>query len=236
MNEPSRDEIPLEVAVKILSSLRGNPQRLRWYLAFLEGIRPAAALGLTEDAVNLGTHTIDVSWQIKELPAKVKGDPSQGYRSKEGDEIRQIAGAWHLTRPKTAAGRRIIPMVPWVEEAYADWLSIRPPSPYGLVFPRASMNPRYEGHPIRSGWDRDAWYTLLDDLEIPPKPDGTMYVPYEMRHTCASLLARLGVSDHIITMILGHSTIISTKAYIHVSQDEAMTALQGVGHRLGITR
>lgn len=234
LGESSRDEIPLEHAITILRSLRGNPQRLRWYLAFLAGVRPAEARGLTEAAFDLDNHTIDVSWQIKELPLRVKGDSSSGYKSKKGDEVRQIVGAWHLTRPKTTAGKRIIPMVPWVEDAYREWLTIRPESPYGLVFPRASTSPRYVGHPVRDGWDREAWYLLLDDLGI-KKKGGGQYVPYEMRHTCASLLARLGVSDHIITMILGHATIISTKAYIHVGQAEAMEALTGVGHRLKLT-
>lgn len=240
-NESPRDEIPLDLAVKILAGLKGNPQRLRRYLAFLQGMRPAEVLalidnpeplGLERPTIDLETHTLDVSWQVKELALKEKGNPAAGYRVKRGDQAVQIAGAWHLTRPKTSAGKRIIPMVPWVEDAYRDWLSIKPDSPYGLVFPRASMNPAYAGHPIRDRWDRDSWYMLLEDMQIPPKADGTQYVPYETRHTCASLLARLGVSDHIITMILGHASIVSTKAYLHVGQAEAMEALQSVGERL----
>ena len=50
--------------------------------------------------------------------------------------------------------------------------------------------------------------------------------PYELRHTFATHLKRLGVDRYIIQMLMGHSSVdVSEKHYIHLSIDDLRKAL-----------
>lgn len=57
---------------------------------------------------------------------------------------------------------------------------------------------------------------------------------YSARHTTATLLREAGVDDETITAIMGHTLILSTRAYLHSSDSRARAALDGVAARLGL--
>ena len=61
------------------------------------------------------------------------------------------------------------------------------------------------------------------------------YLLHEARHTTATLLLEAGVDTAIITAILGHSSIVTTRGYQHASQALARRALDDVAARLGLT-
>src|SRR5690606_31438157 len=131
--------------------------------------------------------------------------------------------------PKTASGRRIIPLVPWMAEALTQWRDIAPDNPARLVWPRPDGTPRADDE------DRQAWYDLTDAARVAHVDDedqGRRYALYEARHTTATLLREAGVDDETIKAIMGHASILSTKAYLHTDRERTRAALEKVAGKL----
>lgn len=226
--ESDRSAIPTEHALKILDAALKRPDASRWVAALLQAMRPSEALGLTWGAVDFNARRIDVSWQLQELPYKIAYDRESGFRVPVGYEATQIFGQSHLVRPKTASGHRIIPMVPWVHAALVAWKAQQTVSPHGLVWPDS------RGLPKSKTADREEWYALVNAAGVAKEgKDGERpYALYEARHTAATLLREAGVDDETIMAIMGHSTILSTKAYLHTDSARALEALEKVAKKL----
>lgn len=215
-----REAIPLGDALKILQAALETEYATRWVAALLQALRPAEARGLTWGAVDFDKGEIDVSWQLKPLPYNVARDRESGFRIPTGYDTLHLEDAYHLVRPKTQAGRRIIPMVPWMHDALKQWRKAAPANPHDLVWPGD------EGEPMRDHADRDAWRAILKKAKVPA------YDLYAARHTTATILRELGVDDETIIAIMGHASILSTKAYLHTDRDRARAALEKVAARL----
>lgn len=228
-----RQALPLEHVLKITSHLGSLVDSdvsfagiaSRWVAALLQGLRQGEALGLTWDRIDFVKKTVDISWQLQTLTYKDRG--AGVFSVPVGYQAVQLVGAWHFTRPKTRAGTRIVPLVPWMDAALLRWQACAPQSPYGLVWSRA------DGSPISAKADLAAWKKLQADLGI-SKPDGKPYILHEARHTTATILLELGVNPEVVKTIMGHSDIITTANYQHVSHDLAMAALEGVAERMGL--
>jgi len=220
--ESGRSEIPTADAVTILSAAAGLPEASRWVAALLQGMRPAECRGLTWQQVDLESGVIDVSWQLKALPYRTPRDRSSGFRVPVAYEARHLVDAYHLVRPKTAAGRRLIPLVPWMASALAAWRELGPQSPHGLVWPGP------DGRPRNDAADRQAWREMCAAAGVGP------YDLYACRHTTATLLREAGVDDETIVRIMGHASILSTKAYLHTDDSRARAALDALAVRLGL--
>lgn len=229
--EHDRDAIPLPDALALLGAAAQRRDASRWVAALLQGMRPAECLGLTWDCVDLAAGVIDVSWQLKPLPYRVPRDRESGFRVPDGYTARRLAGALHLVRPKTASGRRLIPIVPWMASALEQWQADGPRSPHDLVWPRL------DGRPQTDASDRGEWVRLQDVAQVArvDGEEGRRYALYEARHTTATLLREAGVDDQTITAIMGHATILSTRAYLHTSSTRTRAALDQVAERLGLT-
>ncbi len=230
--ESDRDAIELPDALAILAVASARPDASRWVAAFLQALRPAEALGLCWSLVNFDDHEMEISWQLKALPYNVPRDRSSGFRVPDGYVARRLDGALHLVRPKTTAGKRVIPMVPWMESALLAWREICPTSPHGLVWPRP------DGRPGLDSLDRAGWATIVDAARVARVDEdgrGRRYELYEARHTTATLLREAGVDDETITAIMGHSTILSSKAYMHTSSKRTRAALNDLAATLGLT-
>ena len=221
--EVARREIPAADAVSILAVASTRPDASRWVAALLQGMRPAECRGLTWECVDLDAGTIDVSWQLKTLPYRTPRDRSSGFRVPVGYTARHLVDAYHLVRPKTNAGRRVIPLVPWMTDSLKAWRDLGPQSPYGLVWPDS------DGRPLNDVHDRDAWRALCTAAEVGP------YDLYACRHTTATLLREAGVDDTTLIAIMGHASVLSTRAYLHSNDDRARDALTGLAGRLGLT-
>lgn len=229
--ETDRDAIPLPDALTILATALQRPDAARWVAALLQGMRPAECRGLTWAAIDLTTGTVDVSWQAKPLPYNIPRDRDSGFRVPVGYTARHLTGAWHLVRPKTAAGRRIIPLVPWMVAALEQWRTVAPESRWGLVWPAE------DGGPRRDDDDRADWVGLCDEARVAKVDEhlhGRRYALYEARHTTATLLKRAKVDDTTITAIMGHATILSTNPYLHTDQVRARAALTDVAGVFGL--
>lgn len=218
-----RSAIPTGDALAILETASTMPDGSRWVAALLQGMRQAECLGLTWDRVDLDRGEVEVSWQLQALPY---ADRAAGtFRVPDGYEATQLYRSFHLVRPKSKAGYRVIPLVPWMVSALTQWKDVCPPSPYGLVWPRP------DGLPQSSKMDGDAWKTLQALADV-TKPGGGHYVLHEARHTTATLLLEAGVDPEVIKSILGHSDIVTSRGYMHTSRALTRQALEKVAARL----
>lgn len=227
-----RTDVPVDDAVRMLEKAAEDPAGARWVAAFLQGLRQGEALGLTRDAVDLDRGILELSWQLQPLPYNITRDRGSGFRVPDGYEARQVRGRWHLVRPKSDAGWRVIPLLPWMTSALEKWFEVMPDNPHGIIWYHPAGDP-----PKR---DDAAWYALQDAAGVRHSTrldkDGqpAHYTIHEARHSTATLLLEAGVDPAVITAILGHSSFVSTRAYLHTRTDRLAEALGKVAERLAI--
>lgn len=229
----SRQALSKEDAMRIIATVATRPDASRWVAALISGLRPAEALGLTWDMVDLDVGTMTLAWQLKALPYVERRSPASGFRVPIGFESRHLVGAYHLVRPKTRAGIRVVPMVPWLTDALAAWQIPAPSSSFDLVWPRE------DGSPRSAEFDRAQWYEIVDQAGVAVAlPSGETRRPllYEARHTAATLLLAGGVDDTTIKAILGHSSVLSTQAYLHTDRTRSKAALAASAEMIGLGR
>jgi len=224
-----RQALPIEQVERIMAQLPAIPSGSRWALAFLQGIRQAEALGLTWDQVNLDAGALTISWQAKSLHYIDKSDPAKGFRIPDGYEVRHLVGATHLVRPKSKAGWRVIPLVPWAEGALRTWREVAPLNPHGLVWPgRTNRSGTWPRNPAS---DRDEWERVQTAAGV-AHPSGRPYLVHEIRNTTATLLMELRVPESVRIAIMGHSSIATTRGYEFVDLEQSRQALGRVAERL----
>lgn len=227
----SRQSLSVRDAAKILAVAANRPDASRWVAALVEGLRPAEALGLTWEMVDLKAETMTLAWQLKALPYTEFRQPGSGFRVPRGFESRHVHGAYHLVRPKTRAGSRVIPLVPWLVKALSSWAERAPTSSCGLVWPRD------DGTPRSAEMDRRQWYELAKEADIRVTlPDGSSRRPllYEARHTAATLLLANGIDETTIKAVLGHSSVLSTQSYLHADKSRTRAALAKSAKMVGL--
>lgn len=246
--ESDRDAIELPHALALLKTagelVRRNGEEVdasRWVAAFLQGMRPGECLGFTWPCLDLTKRTADISWQLQALPYK-HGCQLTGARWSCGKKkpgwcpqrefavphnyiYRHLEHRWCLVRPKTEKGQRIIPLVPWMITAFEKWRVSCPPSPHGLVWPLA------DGGLRTSKIDASEWNNLQARANV-KHASGRPYYLYEARHTTATLLLEAGVDTEIVKAIMGHSSVVTTRGYQHVSQTLTRKALEQLASTL----
>lgn len=227
-----RQAIPLPDVLAILRHLTRRdgdvplvPDSSRWSLAFLQGIRQGEALGLTWDEVNLDTGTLTVCWQAKSLRYLDRDNPAAGFAMPDGYEARLLTGSTHLVRPKSTAGWRVMPLVPWAVTALTDWRTVAPENPHGLVWPgRINKGGVWPRNPAS---DRAQWEAIQKAAGV-AHPSGRPYHVHEIRHSTATLLMELHVPESVRIAIMGHSSIASTHGYEHADTTQTRAALEQV--------
>lgn len=223
-----RDSIPLPATMLLIAEAMAKPGGARWALAFLQGLRQGEALGLTRGAVDLGRGVITVEWQLQRLPYREKRNRKSGFVVPDGYEATQVRGAFHLVRPKTRKGFRVVPLVPWAKQALVEHLKTIADEPNALLFADE------KGRPLSTQRDTAAWQELQDAAGV-RHPSGRYYKGHEIRHTTATLLLELKVPESIRLAILGHSSIAVTRGYEHVDTREMQAALELVAGRLELS-
>lgn len=161
------------------------------------------------------------------------GDPRAGSAFHAGSSLDRFAVLTTSSGPKTRAGSRVIPLVPWLVDSLSSWAKCAPSSPSGLVWPRGDGNPR------SAELDRRQWYEIAREAKVSVTlPDGNSRTPllYEARHTAATLLLANGIDETTIKAILGHSTVLSTQAYLHADESRARAALEVSAKTVGLSR
>lgn len=202
VDAPKKDAVEIQAmnadeARHLLRSVAGDRAlALRLGVALLAGLRQGEALGLHWSDVDIERGIITVRWQLQRLPGDMK--PPRGHESKH------LRGGLWLLRPKSKAGWREVPIAPILMPLF-----VKPAGGTGeLVF--GGMDPR-----------RDArrWEDALKAAGLPH------YSLHSARHSTATLLAALGVSERVRMAILGHSSATVTLGYTHTSNDEAVAAI-----------
>lgn len=210
----SRDAINAADMHALINTLEKEDDRARWLLALRAGVRPAEARGIRWSSVDLERGLIVLDWQLKPLPYKIPRDRTSGFRVPRDFDAIHLHDAYHLVRPKTKKGWRVVPLDSELLSAMLRWREVAPGSPYDLVFPREN------GRALDDKEDRAMWWAKLDLAELPHR------ALYEARHTAATALAATGASNADLTAIMGHSTIASTQAYLHGDVERSRAALE----------
>lgn len=217
-------------------STRNPSEATRWAAAFLTGARQGELLGLQWPRVNLEDGTIQLDWQLRQLdqehgcgepadPGSVTPEypcgkarpgycPQRKFVVPQGFEMIPLHGSLVLTRPKSKAGYRVVPLVKPLWVAFARLAETSPPNDYRLVW----VNP--SGRPIQPRADNRAWHELLKDAGVPPM------ALHAARHSTATLLQAHGVDEDTRMKITGHSSAAAHRGYIHVSQEQTRAAME----------
>lgn len=210
---------------------REMPDHSRWDMALFQGVRQGEALGLTWDRVDLDKGEIEISWQLQSLPYL---DRALGTFDVHPDlEVKHLVGSFHLTRPKTAAGERVIPLIPQMVTVLRDWKKVAPKNKWGLVWPRITGAKHFRGYPRNAKHDLAQWKDLQDaaktvkDDSLPEGHADRYYIGHELRHTTISLLVAAGVPKHVIEQIVGQTELV--ESYVHIEVEQMREALLSLG-------
>lgn len=221
---------------KLMYELMGDPEQLRWLIAFF-GIRQSEALGLTWDKVSTDKKFILIEQQLlrketfhgcghrtgKDFPCgKQSASACPKMIGERGWEIREGA--------KTEAGNRKIPLTPLMAKLFikqkirqdkakeaGKWKPL--PGLDNLVFTDE------KGHPRKHQQDTALWHALLKKHNIPYQRG------HISRHTTATILASMKpeIPIGIVKEILGHNSTAMTEYYTHRNAEltrEPMAALE----------
>lgn len=217
----------------LLASVADDPLSSRWVAALSLGARQGELLGLQWDNVDFDNHTIDLAWQLQRLGyrhgctqpcgrRRAADCPKAQLAVRKGFEHKRLYGALCLTRPKSRAGQRVIPMPAVLHAALKKHATTAIRGPHGLVWTRP------DGQPIDPRDDLTAWHDALTAAKLPAVQ------LHAARHTTATLLLEAGVDAKVIAAILGHSDAVVTRGYQHVNQVLAAAALERLDVLLAI--
>lgn len=227
MGTSDRTDLPLDATLACLDAARDLPHRLRWWLALAFGVRLGESSGLTLDAIDRQAKIITLDWQLQTLKYKEKGKPKAGFEVSQDYETKHLSRAYHLVRPKHGKVRTI-PLLPEFEEELDRWLEVRPDNPWALVFPRAN------GQPMNDKVDREEWWAIQCTAGV-GHPNGRWYHIHECRNSAATQLDEIGASDLVVTSILGHASIKTSRGYQTAHMAAKREAGAAVSKRLGLT-
>ena len=231
--------------VKVLDSVSRDRMGSRWATALLTGARQGEVIGLELDRV---TDVLDLSWQLQRITwehgcggtcGRKRGTdcPKQKITHPADWEYRRLGtSGLCLTRPKSAAGWRIIPLVEPLKTIIERRIAVAAtePNPYGLVW---TADPKFnkggakgtvrvaqplDGSPIDPSRDNLAWHAVLARAGIDSVP------LHAARHTTASLLLAANVPETIVTSILGHSSFAVSRSYMTVDRKQLGIALTAI--------
>jgi integrase len=116
--------------------------------------------------------------------------------------IRQRANLWgEIGAPKSAAGRRAIPMAPMVVNVLREWRLSCPKGPRNLVFPTSTGSVQTHGNIVARGWE-----PLQRSLGLVDERGRPRYRLHSLRHFFASFCIDQGFNVKRLQTMLGHSS------------------------------
>jgi integrase len=208
----------------------------RWTAAFMSAARSGEILGMQWDRVDFDAEFLDLSWQLEPLPWLHGCNPSDGAprcgRRRAGNcpnrtpliprgfEHVPLHNNLALTRPKTKASIRRVPMLNSLRDMLAE-RKIRDigPNPHNLVWHEP------DGRPISPTDDHNRWKDALAAADL---PDVTRH---SSRATAATVLLDAGVDEAVRMAILGHVTATAHRVYLDIDNTRIRAALANLDHQ-----
>ena len=240
MAEPEIEPLTEEEARSILSLARERRNGVRWAIALALGLRQGEALGLKwpditttwhhgcpEDdrcgrvpaecptAVPTGTLTVRRALQRQTWQHGCEQDAPCG-RKRGADCPARHSGGLVIVEPKSRAGRRVVSLPSPVARAILDHAVTQAEErvhaanlwhEQGWVFAQPT------GRPIDPRADYGEWKELLDAAGV---REARLH---DARHTAATFLLVLGVSDRTAMDVMGWSKADMAKRYMHVPDE-----------------
>jgi integrase len=185
-------DFPSKVEIRALINNVSNRWRAFFVVAIFTGLRASELRGLRWADVDLETDILAVS---------------------------QRADAWRkIGAPKSAAGKREIPLVPMAINALEQWKLQCPAGELDLVFPNNVG--RIESLP---NIQRRVWEPLQIKSGLVDSDGQPRYRFHSLRHAAASLfIAHLGWTPKRVQEVMGHASITMTfDRYGHLFADPA---------------
>lgn len=249
--ESDRRDVSITDALACLAVAQELPHGIRWALTLLYGARQGEMLGLVETDPLDGTPCLDfaakvirLAWQLQALQrdhgcaekgtkptcGKKKGAycPQAQWRIPRDYVAYHLVDSYHLVRPKSKAGIRVLPMLDPIAKALEEWLKIRPENEWGLVFPSGV------GRPCNDKVDREEWWAIQGAGGPVGHPGGRYWHQHECRNLAATQLDEVGASDNVVTSLLGHASILTSRGYQTAHLEAKRKAVKQVARRLGI--
>lgn len=218
-----------------LKRVENDPLISRWTFGFLTGQRQGECLGLRRPLVDLDIGMADVSWQLQRLGYKHGCGDTRCGRRFAGDcpagildvderttEYIHLEGGLCLTRPKGGVVKAIPLAGPLVDRMRVH-IESTAAGPHDLVWHRDG------GRPLDPRQDYDAFIALLAECGLP------RVKPHSMRHTCATVLLSLGVSEEIIRQLVGWNTLAAARSYLHRDMTASRAAAAKLAGALGLS-
>lgn len=225
----------------VLDACTGDRLESRWAAAILTGARQGELLGIELDRVS---DVLDLSWQLQRLTwshgcagtcGNLRGTdcPERKIVSPADYESRHLTGGFWLTRPKSTAGQRRIPLAGKLRTLVEQRVeaAAKEPNPHGLLWTDAAVRKgatqELTGKPVDPSRDNRAWHALLDRAGV------EQVRLHDARHLAVDLLYAAGVAEVVAMEIVGHSSVAMTRRYRSGAAEATMRdAMERVAQQL----
>ncbi len=206
----NRQVLDVDQAKAFLAAVKGNRLETLYTVGFAIGLRRGEVLGLRWDDVDLAEGSVTIRRELQRIDGKRQLVPY----AKSQSSLRTITlppqalEALREHRLRQLEARRA---------AGDEWQG----EEWNLVFTTGRGTP-LDGRNVERYFER-----ALKQAGLPHQRF------HDMRHACASLLLAMGVPDHVVMNILGHSSISITKnIYAHVYPSMQREAADKMGQAL----
>lgn len=135
----------------------------------------------------------------------------------EKEDVHLEEKYFYIRKSKTPSGVRNVPIADKVYPFFESWYN-RNPNNTHLITNRTGGTFNY------STFKGSYWQPLIAEMRLNPE-----HRPHDTRHTCASLLATVGVDERISRKILGHSgKSITEQVYTHYEMQSLLDAINQI--------
>jgi integrase len=142
-------------------------------------------------------------------------------------------GVLLVTRGKTSAARRVIPMTPRVRTLLESRWEKAGKAEEGWLWPAQTRSGHVEPSSLRKQ-HANAFKALAKAAVNESAKSVRPFVLYSFRHTFLTRLGESGCDAWTLARIAGHSSIAISARYVHPSDDAVLDAMSRVGgHKIG---